>query len=64
MRNPLTSTAMLCIAAGNFPEPSKCPNEIVRFENAAHMPNLEELIRDRDRLIQKVLPEIIWAQGS
>jgi len=50
--------------AGNFPEPSKRPNEIVRFENTAHMPNLEEPIRDRDRLIQKVLPEIIWAQGS
>lgn len=50
--------------AGNFPEPSKRPNEIVRFENAAQMPNLEQLIRDRDRLIQKVLPEIIWAQGS
>ena len=50
--------------AGNFPEPPNRPNEIVRFENAAHMSNLEELIRDWDRLIQKVLPEIIWAQGS
>ena len=48
-----------------FSENLEAPhNEIVWFEDSAHMPNLEEPDRYQDILIQKVLPETIRAQGS
>jgi pimeloyl-ACP methyl ester carboxylesterase len=39
-------------------------NEIVWFENSAHMPNLEEPDLYQELLIQKVLPETLRAHGS
>jgi pimeloyl-ACP methyl ester carboxylesterase len=39
-------------------------NEIIWFENSAHMPNLEEPDLYQEILINKVLPEILRAQGS
>jgi pimeloyl-ACP methyl ester carboxylesterase len=39
-------------------------NEIVWFENSAHMPNLEEPELYQNLLINKVLPETLRAQGS
>lgn len=48
-----------------FHETLEAPhNEIVWFENSAHMPNFEEPDRYQDMLIQKVLPETFRTEAG